>query len=252
MQTPAVVRAENGWAVSRMCSFDSLPNSRVASSSLRPRDSLNLWQLDTVIEEPYGSWEKPSQASAFPCPGIPFAEEGGKLWCHTDSSQALCVASALGLARCPKGTAKGFTLICLQTSVQTHPPISRETIVTISSQEILHGVKCSSQITQKARPLHQAHRFCTIVVAAPGTPYQGVSWVPALPRGYRLDTASQILELDNAKASGFNKTGNWAKFGLQKFLPGTELTSYLSSIFAFPYPCIKSQIIFMWIHIQLM
>lgn len=88
-ETSAVAAAESIWGVSQMHSFDSLPNSRVASSSLRLRDSLNLWQLDTVIEEPYGSWEKPSQASTFRCPGIPFAE-GGKLWCHTDSSQALC------------------------------------------------------------------------------------------------------------------------------------------------------------------
>lgn len=89
-ETSAVATAEYSWGVSRMRSFDSLPSFRVASSSLRPRDSLNLWQLDTVIEEPYGSWEKPSQASAFPCPGIPFAEVGGKIWHHRDSSQALC------------------------------------------------------------------------------------------------------------------------------------------------------------------
>lgn len=78
-ESSVVAMAECSWGVSQMRSFDSLPNSRVASSSLRPRDSLNLWQLDTVIEEPYGSWEKPSQASAFPCPGIPFAEWEGVL-----------------------------------------------------------------------------------------------------------------------------------------------------------------------------
>lgn len=110
-----------------------------------------------------------------------------------------CVASALGLASCLKGTAKSFMLICLLTSVQTHPPISRETTVAISSWEISHGVKRSYQIAQKARHLHQAHHFCTTVVAAPGTLSHGVSWVIAVPRGYGLDKAPQILELNAAK-----------------------------------------------------
>lgn len=71
------------------------------------------------------------------------------------------------------------------------------------------------------------------MVAAPGTPSHGVSWVIAVPRGHRLDKAPQILELNAEKASGFNKTGNWAKFGLQKFLPGTALMSYLRGILVF-------------------
>lgn len=96
------------------------------------------------------------------------------------------------------------------------------------------------QITPKARPLHQAHHFCTAMVGATGTPSHSVPWVTAAPGGHGLDKALQIWELNAEKASGFNKTGNWAKFGLHKFLPGTALMSYLSSILAFPYPCIKS------------
>jgi len=88
-----VAVAEHSRGASRTHFFDSLPKSSVACSSLRPRDSLNLWQLDMVIKAPYGSWEKPSQATAFLCPGIPFAVVGGKLWPYGLTSRALCSSS---------------------------------------------------------------------------------------------------------------------------------------------------------------
>lgn len=138
-----VAVAEHSQGVSRTHSFDSLPSSSIASSSLRPRDSLNLWQLDTVSEAPYGSWEKPSQAIAFPCPGIPFAVVGGKLWPHGDASWALCSLRPWVLQRVLSGLQKSLVLICLQMSVQAHPSISRKTTAPASSGEISHGVKCS-------------------------------------------------------------------------------------------------------------